>query len=355
MHADITETDAAIPQRSQTEHPFHSFPTPLIIMTSPFHCTGQEPSPARPNWAGPSETLSRKLSDVIKTVNSTMLNLSDLERETVHPQIEQIVMAFAGNEAEDVEIARALCDCIIGTFDFKSTPLRATVFPGSPTMTIREPNIALAVLLARAERASFIRAPLPSPESLLERACRAGIAYAGITNILSALTGTGLAGMISVCVTDEATPFMAFGSTIVELPGPIKEQIRSLRDRELQSANPGIIFLPGPRELKGGSMRGHCAELPSLYQIAPQIRIAHSANRAVYTIAFRPIKLSGLRKSTEKVWWLAALDAFDVSTLQELVREGKAFKEACENCVQLMAEMFVGPIVDLGDLYKRAI
>ncbi|KAJ7681250.1 hypothetical protein B0H14DRAFT_3535855 [Mycena olivaceomarginata] len=240
-------------------------------------------------------------------------------------------MAFAGNEAEDVEIARALCDCIIGTFDFKSTPLRATVFPGSPMMTIREPNIAL-----EPSGASFIRAPLPSPESLLERACRAGIAYAGITNILSALTGTGLAGMISVCVTDEATPFMAFGSTIVELPGPIKEQIRSLRDRELH-------------------MRGHCAELPSLYQIAPQIRIAHSANRAVYTIAFRPIKLSGLRKSTEKVWWLAALDAFDVSTLQELVREGKAFKEACENCVQLMAEMFVGPIVDLGDLYKRGV
>ncbi|KAJ6591988.1 hypothetical protein B0H10DRAFT_2197383 [Mycena sp. CBHHK59/15] len=137
-----------------------------------------------PDWVtGPTERLCRKIASILQSGDLNMLRFAAADRAQVNPEVETEFVAFAGESVEDVEIARAIS---------QSLPLHLRLFPGSPKVEVREANIAL-----------------------------------GLCHMASALSNKDLATMISVCATSDETPYISFGSTITEQPGPIKSRLRA--------------------------------------------------------------------------------------------------------------------------------
>ncbi|KAJ7830631.1 hypothetical protein B0H14DRAFT_3143457 [Mycena olivaceomarginata] len=241
-----------------------------------------------------------------------------------------------------------------GTHDFETVPISVSTYPGSPSMVIREPNIALAVLLGRAEHSACQIHPPPSTQLLLERSCRAVVAYGAICQMLSVVSNTIMAQMVSLSFTADGVPYFAFGSTIAynALIETTKEELRILRDEELRGANPTTTFKPAPLARTRGPNLGHCAEVPSLFQICPQIRDAITRKVDVFTVAVSPQGLSGVCRSTKKPWWVGALDFEDGNGFHKAVKLGKAYRPACANCEQMLGELFPsGRVTDLGKQY----
>ncbi|KAJ7307027.1 hypothetical protein DFH08DRAFT_975583 [Mycena albidolilacea] len=182
----------------------------------------------------PTVNLVRKLGGVVRRFGGPLV---EVDAALLHAELKPYLLGFAGADEEDKLIARALVDSMIGEYDFLERPIPVTLFEGSSLVTIRDPFMALAILAARAERKRYVAQPGKSTDTVMDEVCRAGVAYAGPCQILSAAGAWERPTMVSA-----------------------KEEL--LRDAELKAANTTIMFTPGPAEGGGGYKRGHCDETP---------------------------------------------------------------------------------------------
>ncbi|KAJ7488255.1 hypothetical protein FB451DRAFT_1167711 [Mycena latifolia] len=139
------------------------------------------------------------------------------------PTLRMALLQFSNG---NTKVSDTLTSSLAGTSSLDKNPIKMSVFEGSPTTAIRESNIAIAVLVARAERAAFASAPWATTDAPQERACRAGVAYLGLFHVLSLLGSAELPAMVTVSFTEDAIPYIAFGFTIAEAPFPQPEEAR---------------------------------------------------------------------------------------------------------------------------------
>ncbi|KAJ7812286.1 hypothetical protein B0H13DRAFT_1926189 [Mycena leptocephala] len=179
---------------------------------------------------------------------------SDTQRTAVQPEITAALLAFAKNSVKGTGVAQALAASLTsqsaGRPPLESARIRLSLFEGCPSIAIRDHNTAIGILAAKAKHAYFGQNPLKR-----ESTSTNGSAPPPLL-------------MISVAFTGEATPYLAFGSTITEMAGSAeKERLRRLRELEIRQAHSDVVFQREPLSTNGGrdgQRLGHCAEPTAL-------------------------------------------------------------------------------------------
>lgn len=92
-------------------------------------------------------------------------------------------------------------------------------------------------------------------------------------------------------------------------------------------------------------------------RIVPQIEDALTRKVPVYTVALHVPSLSQVNEWTGRFQWAEALGARDKATLHKKIRVGRGFAECCQNCLQLVGELFGSDdaIIDRGAEYKHPV
>ncbi|KAJ6499814.1 hypothetical protein DFH09DRAFT_1445169 [Mycena vulgaris] len=244
------------------------------------------------------------------------------------PQIQSKVRAFSGPTTSGMEIANAVAAALAHSGrPMVHSPILAALYPGSPTMRIREQETAMGFLAADAEYRSLVDGPVLTSQELEDRICRAGVAYGGICSMLATVTGKVSPGTISACYTADNPPFIAFSSTIGEPKGSaLKETLRRLRERKRKEVYSG----------------------DDAWVIARK-------GTDTFTVVFSLKALEKESPETGNPRYLDALDAPDVDVFRHIVRRARGYTEVCSNCAQMIVEMFgdKGPrIIDLSARHK---
>ncbi|KAJ7850973.1 hypothetical protein B0H13DRAFT_1905408 [Mycena leptocephala] len=193
--------------------------------------------------------------------------LSHWGRYSDHSCAARVRQKFCEGTGVAQALAASLTSQSAGRPPLESARIRLSLFEGCPSIAIRDHNTAIGILAAKAKHAYFGQNPAETREHLHERVCSAAVAYAGSPTSCPRSV-QALPVMISVAFTGEATPYLAFGSTITEMAGSAeKERLRRLRELEIRQAHSDVVFQREPLSTNGGrdgQRLGHCAEPTAL-------------------------------------------------------------------------------------------
>ncbi|KAJ7232478.1 hypothetical protein B0H12DRAFT_1076848 [Mycena haematopus] len=303
-----------------------------------------------PEIPGPTECLCREWWDAIRThlilrrVNTNITMLTDREAISLRPKVLEILLAFAGPSAENILLVEWLetSFSLVGPGDLDHA-ICLRVFAYSDEIQVREQNIALAVIAARAEQEHRRRHPPASTEGWRIRCCRAAAAYAGLCQMIAAVGRKTGPTMITVCFLDAGAGLMTFGSTLAEKStSDDKERLRKLRNREMEELFPHVEFRAGEVERWDGKSAyvNYRLEETGLISYHP----------CPNSVALYLRNLRRIDSDTGLPNWMVALNAKDASEFHMIVRRVQGYAQACGNCVQLVEQLFEfrEAVMDLG-------